>query len=113
MLKGLLFLIVLAFVIVAIIVLVVVNFVLSLIRRMRHHVDDMDDIVYDNNMKRHSAQYNFRGRTNRGFNNTRTHTSRSRSESGETIVDTRDPMTANRKIISDDEGEYVDFVEEA
>ena len=50
MLKGLLFLIVLAFVIVAIIVLVVVNFVLSLIRRMRHHVDDMDDIVYDNNM---------------------------------------------------------------
>ena len=31
---------------------------------------------------------------------------------GEHITDTRDPDKARRKIISDDEGEYVDFVEE-
>jgi hypothetical protein len=31
---------------------------------------------------------------------------------GERITDTRDPEKARRKIISDDEGEYVDFVEE-
>ena len=31
---------------------------------------------------------------------------------GERITDTRDPDKARRKIISDDEGEYVDFVED-
>lgn len=30
---------------------------------------------------------------------------------GEIITDTRDPQKANRKIIPDDEGEYVDFEE--
>lgn len=32
--------------------------------------------------------------------------------SSSTIIDTRDPKHASRKIISDDEGEYVDFQEE-
>lgn len=32
--------------------------------------------------------------------------------SGEQITDTRDPDKANRKIISDEEGEYIDFVED-
>ena len=31
---------------------------------------------------------------------------------GETIIDTRDPQTANRKIIPSDEGEYVDYTTE-
>ena len=31
---------------------------------------------------------------------------------GERITDTRDPEKVQRKIIADDEGEYVDFVEE-
>ena len=31
---------------------------------------------------------------------------------GETIIDTRDRATANRRIFADDEGEYVDFEEE-
>lgn len=34
------------------------------------------------------------------------------SPSGERITDTRDPDKANRKIISDDEGEYIDFTED-
>ena len=33
-------------------------------------------------------------------------------EYGERITDTRDPEKVQRKIIADDEGEYVDFVEE-
>ncbi|MGI6223195.1 MAG: DUF4834 family protein [Prevotella sp.] len=33
------------------------------------------------------------------------------TESGETIVDARDPETANRKIFDKDEGEYVKFKE--
>lgn len=32
--------------------------------------------------------------------------------SGERITDTRDPEKANRKIISDEEGEYIDYVED-
>ena len=31
---------------------------------------------------------------------------------GETIIDTRDRATANRRIFADNEGEYVDFEEE-
>lgn len=34
------------------------------------------------------------------------------TSTGDTITDTRDPQRANRKIIDDDEGEYVDFEEE-
>ncbi|MGM9727412.1 MAG: DUF4834 family protein, partial [Prevotella sp.] len=34
------------------------------------------------------------------------------SQEPEIILDTRDPNTVNRQIISDDEGEYVDFIEE-
>lgn len=33
-------------------------------------------------------------------------------DAGETVIDTRDPREANRKIIPRDEGEYVDFVEQ-
>ena len=36
----------------------------------------------------------------------------SSSRQGDHITDTRDPSKAHRKIIADDEGEYVDFVEE-
>ena len=31
---------------------------------------------------------------------------------GEILTDTRDPQKVNRKIIADDEGEYIDFEEE-
>ncbi len=34
------------------------------------------------------------------------------TETGETITDTRNPQRSGRKIIDDNEGEYVDFVEE-
>lgn len=34
------------------------------------------------------------------------------ADSGETIIDTRDRATINRRIFADDEGEYVDYIEE-
>ena len=34
-----------------------------------------------------------------------------RTAEGVTIVDKRDPSTANKKIFAQDEGEYVDFKE--
>lgn len=48
-----------------------------------------------------------------GYNNGSYQSHRTTSTStGETIIDTRDPQTANRKIIPSDEGEYVDYTPE-
>ena len=126
MLKGLLFIIVLIIIIGAVILLIAVNFVLSIFRRIRRGGYDDD---YDNNdyVRRHSNQYNFRGTTTSYSRNTRDDQPRQQDEyvnnpgntynssnagEQEIIFDTRDAHVANRQIISDDEGEYVDFVEE-
>ena len=117
MLKGLLFIIVLIIIIGAVILLIAVNFVLSIFRRIRR--GGYDD--YDNNdyVRRHSNQYHFRGSTtsySRNYNDERPNSNDERrnpnSNGQEIIFDTRDANIANRKIIADDEGEYVDFVEE-
>lgn len=118
MLKGLLFIIVLIIIIGAIILLIAVNFVLSIFRRIRRGGYDDD---YDNNdyVRRHSNQYHFRGSTtsySRNSNDERRNSNDERrnpnSNGQEIIFDTRDANVANRQIIADDEGEYVDFVEE-
>lgn len=127
MLKGLLFIILLVIVIGAVILMIAVNFVMSIFRRIRRGGYDDD---YDNNdyVRRHSNQYNFRGtttsysrntsagqqsQTEENVNNTSNTNSYSSKTSGQEIIfDTRDANVAKRQIIADDEGEYVDFVEE-
>ena len=126
MVKGILFIILLVIIIGAVILLIAVNFVLSIFRRIRRGGYDDD---YDNNdyVRRHSNQYNFRGTTTSYSRNTRDDQPRQQDEyvnnpgntynssnagEQEIIFDTRDAHVANRQIISDDEGEYVDFVEE-
>ena len=127
MLKGLLFIILLLIVIGAVILMIAVNFVMSIFRRIRRGGYDDD---YDNNdyVRRHSNQYNFRGtttsysrntsagqqsQTKENVNNTSNTNSYSSKTSGQEIIfDTRDANVAKRQIIADDEGEYVDFVEE-
>ena len=127
MLKGLLFIILLVIVIGAVILMIAVNFVISIFRRIRRGGYDDD---YDNNdyVRRHSNQYNFRGtttsysrntsagqqsQTEENVNNTSNTNSYSSKTSGQEIIfDTRDANVAKRQIIADDEGEYVDFVEE-
>ena len=127
MLKGLLFIILLVIVIGAVILMIAVNFVISIFRRIRRGGYDDD---YDNNdyVRRHSNQYNFRGTTTsysrntsagqqsqpeENVNNTSNTNSYSSKTSGQEIIfDTRDANVAKRQIIADDEGEYVDFVEE-
>lgn len=120
MLKGLLFIILLVIIIGGIILLIMVNFVLSIIRRLRRGGYDDDDFDTNDNVRRHSNQYHFRG-TETSYSNTargaqreeaRQSYSNSNSSEQEIIVDMRDAQVANRQIISDDEGEYVDFVEE-
>ena len=127
MVKGILFIILLVIIIGAVILLIAVNFVLSIFRRIRR--GGYDDDYDDNNdyVRRHSNQYNFRGTTTSYSRNTRDDQPRQQDEyvnnpgntynssnagEQEIIFDTRDARVANRQIISDDEGEYVDFVEE-
>ena len=127
MVKGLLFIILLVIIIGAVILLIAVNFVLSIFRRIRR--GGYDDDYDDNNdyVRRHSNQYNFRGTTTSYSRNTSSEQPRQQYEyvnnpgntynssnvgGQEIIFDTRDAHVANRQIISDDEGEYVDFVEE-
>ena len=127
MVKGILFIILLVIIIGAVILLIAVNFVLSIFRRIRR--GGYDDDYDDNNdyVRRHSNQYNFRGTTTSYSRNTRDDQPRQQDEyvnnpgntynssnagEQEIIFDTRDAHVANRQIISDDEGEYVDFVEE-
>lgn len=121
MLKGLLFIILLMIIIGGIILMIAVNFILSIIRRIRRgRYDDDDYFDTEDNVRRHSNQYHFRG-TETSYSNTarsaqreeaRQSSSNSNSSEQEIIVDMRDAQVANRQIISDDEGEYVDFVEE-
>ena len=121
MLKGLLFIVLLVIIIGGIILLIAVNFILSIIRRIRRgRYDDDDYFDTEDNVRRHSNQYHFRG-TETSYSNTargaqreeaRQSSSNSNSSEQEIIVDMRDAQVANRQIISDDEGEYVDFVEE-
>ena len=120
MLKGLLFIVLLVIIIGGIILLIAVNFVLSIIRRIRRGGYDDGDYDADDNVRRHSNQYHFRGTTT-SYSNTNRRTTQSdnhqsfrnpNSTEPEIIVDPRDANVANRQIISDDEGEYVDFVEE-
>ena len=121
MLKGLLFIVLLVIIIGGIILMIAVNFILSIIRRIRRGgYDDDDYFDTEDNVRRHSNQYHFRG-TETSYSNTarsaqreeaRQSYSNSNSSEQEIIVDMRDAQVANRQIISDDEGEYVDFVEE-
>lgn len=113
MVKGLLFIVLLVIIIGAVMLLIVVNFVMSIFRRIRRGGYDDE---YDENsdyVRRHSNQYNFRGTTTSYSRNTHTQQQRQPNTEGqEVIFDTRDANVANRQIIADDEGEYVDFVEE-
>ncbi|MGN1228602.1 MAG: DUF4834 family protein [Prevotella sp.] len=121
MVNGILFIVLLVIIIGGIILMIAVNFILSIIRRIRHgkYADD-DYFDTEDNVRRHSNQYHFRGTTT-SYSNTNRRTTQNESQQSfrnpnsaepEIIVDTRDANVANRQIISDDEGEYVDFVEE-
>ena len=60
---------------------------------------------------RRRAMNAFRNATNAPNPEGSTQGKKTTTKSGETIVDARDPETANRKIFDKDEGEYVKFKE--
>ncbi|MBQ6229343.1 MAG: DUF4834 family protein [Prevotella sp.] len=87
------------FIILAVIITVVMGVVRILwsVRKMRNELRKGAE-----EMGRQTSSRTSSGRTSSGHS----------TSTGDTITDTRDPQRASRKIIDDDEGEYVDFEEE-
>ena len=87
------------FIILAVIITVVMGVVRILwsVRKMRNELRKGAE-----EMGRQTSSRTSSGRTSSGRS----------TSTGDTITDTRDPQRASRKIIDDDEGEYVDFEEE-
>ena len=132
MLKVLLIIILVAFLFGAFVLMLAVNYVVSIFRRFRQRMNGEDDYANaEETFRRRSNQYSFRrtasphhaggARQNQSQEYQQSQESQSYQQSSqhssfspepEIIVDTRDPNTVNRQIISDDEGEYVDFIEE-
>lgn len=87
------------FIILAVIITVVMGVVRILwsVRKMRNELRKGAE-----EMGRQTSSRTSSGRTSSGHS----------TSTGDTITDTRDPQRASRKIIDDDEGEYVEFEEE-
>ena len=87
------------FIILAVIITVVMGVVRILwsVRKMRNELRKGAE-----EMGRQTSSQSSSGRSSSGHS----------TSTGDTITDTRDPQRASRKIIDDDEGEYVDFEEE-
>lgn len=87
------------FIILAVIITVVMGVVRILwsVRKMRNELRKGAE-----EMGRQTSSRTSSGRSSSGHS----------TSTGDTITDTRDPQRASRKIIDDDEGEYVDFEEE-
>lgn len=87
------------FIILAVIITVVMGVVRILwsVRKMRNELRKGAE-----EMGRQTSSRSSSGRSSSGRS----------TSAGDTITDTRDPQRASRKIIDDDEGEYVDFEEE-
>ena len=87
------------FIILAVIITVVMGVVRILwsVRKMRNELRKGAE-----EMGRQTSSRTSSGRSSSGHS----------TSTGDTITDTRDPQRASRKIIDDDEGEYVEFEEE-
>jgi len=110
---GIIFLVFLFFLL--LIVMMCASAILSFIRKFRemsnrqNHDTDRDDRDYTG---RRQQQYSYRYSSDVGSHDTGQGSARSSAMQDETVVDTRSPQRYGKKIFGDDEGEYVDFVEE-
>ena len=75
---------------------IILAVIITVVRKMRNEL--------------HKGAEEMGRQTSSRSSSSRTSSGRSTS-TGDTITDTRDPQRASRKIIDDDEGEYVDFTE--
>lgn len=113
-LLGILFLVLVFFALLALILFA--SAIFSVIRKIRNMLHG-DENRQDDYTGRRQQQYTYRGGTTGQHtrNNQRTqHTwqSGNRNTNNETIFDTRAQDRTDKRIFDDNEGEYVDFVEE-
>lgn len=122
-LKGLILFVLIILIFVSIVVLLAFNFILKIMKRMRGIANgeiDEEEEYERQTARRQQRQYVFRGGSHRkaasGHQdpNAQGHTERRQSSTseGEVIIDNRRPQERSRKIISEEEGEYVEFTEE-
>ncbi len=97
------------------------RFVMQMIRRFRDAMvnpsEDRSNRHNRNYTGRRQQQYSFgwgrsQHQSNPGAAQQGGTTRRTRTATGETIIDSRGQEGTNRKIFADDEGEYVDYQEE-
>lgn len=115
MLKGVFIFILVILAFVGIIVMIAINIILRFLKRMRGMVNSDFERQHEEERRstsRHNSQYAFRNKGKTQHHGTAEPHRRHTSEN-ETIIDNRRPDERNRKIISAEEGEYVEFTEEA
>lgn len=125
MFKGLVFILLLGFVILLVIVAIVVSFVYRTVHRVKKVLngENPDDDYNPEIGKKHRhythKAYNGSGRQAysqgqyaQGSQNQYAQGSTRDTENGDILYETRNPDQANRQIFTADEGEYVEFSEE-
>ena len=116
MLQGLFAILLFILIVITIVVMLCIRYVMLFIHRIRRMMnndyDDTADSFSQNYTGRRQTQYSFR-QDDRQRQQSRRQGGRYNEQEAvaETIIDNRDPRE-NRKIFADNEGEYVDFVEE-
>ena len=105
-----------------ILIIIVARFLYGIYRKVRNAKERMEETLYNHYSQdytgRRAQQYHYddKGRQQRSGGNgaARNDASprRTQTDSGEVIIDHRHQERENKKIFADDDGEYVDFVED-
>ena len=109
---GIIFLVLIFFVLLG--VMLFASAILSFIRKIKDMIgyDSANDHNSRDYTGRRRQQYAYRDNTTNTTNSQQQWQQSSSSVQDETIIDTRSQKKSNKKIFDDNEGEYVDFVEE-
>lgn len=110
MLQGIIIAFLFILIFIAIIVMLAFTFVMRWVRKIKNMFHSSEE---EDTSNRFHADYTGRRQQSYGYSNakwTRANSNNKRGTRGR-IIDQRDPETANRKIIDDNVGEYVDFEE--
>lgn len=109
MLQGILVVLLLVLVFIAIVVMLAFTFIVRWVRKIRNM---MRGNAPEDTSSRFHADYTGRRQQHYGYTNDKWNRANEKKRGSRgRIIDQRDPQKANRKIIDDNVGEYVDFEE--
>ncbi len=107
MLQGILIVVIVLLLLVVVVIMVAATYIVRLVRKVKNFINGESD--YDATDP-HSD--NFTGRRQQQYSNQNWERANGKKRGSRgRIIDQRDPQTANRKIIDDNVGEYVEFEE--